>query len=114
MFDGSTAHKTVTRVEFPESLSLDDYYCKGSTSAAANCNYALIGVVSHHGPKSHQGHYTASIRESCVRVCVCMCVCVCVCVCVCMCMCVCVFVCGGVTSRPEKSSGTLHCSGFYS
>jgi len=63
MFDGSTAHKTVTRVEFPESLSLDDYYCKGSTSAAANCNYALIGVVSHHGPKSHQGHYTASIRQ---------------------------------------------------
>lgn len=63
MFDGATAHKTMTRVAFPSPLSLEDYYSKASPCADRNTNYDLIGVVSHHGPKSHQGHYTASIRQ---------------------------------------------------
>jgi hypothetical protein len=28
MFDGSAAHKTTTRVEFPQSLSLEEFYSK--------------------------------------------------------------------------------------
>ena len=49
MFDGAHAHKTMTRVEFPETLSLAEFYAKGS---AADRNrdsrdylYQLIGGV---------------------------------------------------------------------
>jgi ubiquitin C-terminal hydrolase len=84
MFDGAAAHKTRTRVEFPETLSLQEYSSKGASAAAAagmgggagaggaasappasagtSLQYELIGVVSHHGTKLHSGHYTASIR----------------------------------------------------
>ena len=62
MFDGEVAHKIMTRVEFPERLSMNEY---SSAAAAADraCDYELIGVVSHHGTKMTQGHYTATIRQ---------------------------------------------------
>jgi hypothetical protein len=51
---------------------------------------------------SKNGTVSASLSETCFRVCVCVCVCVCVsvsvrvCVCVCVCVCICVRVCACV------------------
>ena len=42
MFDGANAHKTMTRVEFPDSLSLLEYYSKGTAEEGTH-DYHLIG-----------------------------------------------------------------------
>ena len=62
MFDGEVAHKIMTRVEFPTRLSMDEYSSAAAVADRA-CDYELIGVVSHHGTKMTQGHYTATIRQ---------------------------------------------------
>ena len=45
MFDGANAHKTMTRVEFPDTLSLDEYYTK-ATAEDGTHEYHLIGGSS--------------------------------------------------------------------
>ncbi|EKX38040.1 hypothetical protein GUITHDRAFT_165307 [Guillardia theta CCMP2712] len=60
-FDGASAHKILTRVSYPDTLSLEEYCVKGVGQDFQH--YRLVAVVSHHGSKMHHGHYTSMVRQ---------------------------------------------------
>jgi hypothetical protein len=45
MFDGANAHKTMTQVEFPDTLSLDEY-CTKATAEDSVHEYRLVAGLS--------------------------------------------------------------------